>query len=154
MRIVVFSDTHGKIQKCINAINILGKVDMIIHLGDVLRDAQNIEASFPQIPIEYVSGNNDIYSALTEKMIEVCGKKIFITHGHRYGVKTSLKKLSEEARQQNADMCLFGHTHQSFDGAEYGTRFLNPGSAASYVNSTCGIIEIENEKIKTMIWEI
>ncbi len=154
MRIVVFSDTHGSINKCISAVNTLGQVDMIIHLGDVLKDAKNLEVSFPEIPFEYVSGNNDIYSFQTEKMIEVSGKKIFMTHGHIYGVKNSLKNLAEKAKQEQADICLFGHTHKSFDGCEYGVRFLNPGSAKGYVGVTCGIIEIENEKIRTMIWEI
>ena len=50
MKIAVFSDTHRNIDGVIAAVNQYNP-DLIIHLGDHYRDAQNIHNEFPLIPI-------------------------------------------------------------------------------------------------------
>ena len=48
-----------------------------------------------------------------EKIIEVCGKKIFITHGHFYGVKEGMQRLLYRGLELKVDIALYGHTHIS-----------------------------------------
>lgn len=157
MRIVVFSDTHGRISKCISAMERFGKVDMIIHLGDIMRDAEDLKAYFETVPVQAVCGNCELPGGNSaEKTFEVCGKKIYMTHGHIYNVKSTLREIADKVKSEGADIGLFGHTHKSFDGDAYGARLLNPGSCALPAEGvpTCGIIEIENGRLKTMIAEL
>ena len=58
-RILVFSDTHGNISRCIETIDNIKDVDLVIHLGDTVRDAAELEKIYPDIEFKYVSGNND-----------------------------------------------------------------------------------------------
>ena len=49
-RILVLSDTHRKVSLALRVIPAI-KPDAIIHLGDMVSDAEEIEAYFPDIPL-------------------------------------------------------------------------------------------------------
>ncbi len=154
MRIIVFSDSHGSIRNCMNVIKKIKDADMIIHLGDVVSDAEDLQILYPNIPIEYISGNNDYSSNVPrEKVLDIIGKKIFITHGHYYSVKLGYETLLEKAVSLNVDIALFGHTHEPYEAYHKGIHLLNPGSIRlpNRGNPSYGIIEIEKEKIGTCI---
>lgn len=149
MRILVISDTHGDINKAEEAIRSNTGINLIIHLGDYFRDAQKLSDIFPKIPIEYIYGNSDfmIEDVPAEKMLEICGKRIFITHGHRYSVKWDYDKLYRKAEEMKADLLLFGHTHVP-DLIEKGKYYvMNPGSTSDPrddANESYAIIDIDN----------
>ncbi|NJD01155.1 MAG: metallophosphoesterase [Ruminiclostridium sp.] len=152
MKILVLSDTHGDINKAEEAIRNNREVSLIIHLGDYFRDAQKLSALFPEIPIEYIYGNSDfmIDDVPAEKMLEVDGKRIFITHGHRYSVKWDYDKLYRKAEEMNVDLLLFGHTHVADLIEKGGYCVLNPGSTSNPrddSNESYAIIEIDNGKV-------
>lgn len=152
MKILVFSDTHGKINSAINIIESHKNIDLIIHLGDLVRDAQDIEA-IADTRVEYVAGNNDFYTNVpTEKIIEVGGKKLLLAHGHTYRVKHSLQLLMEEGQNNSVDAVLFGHTHKSHEEHIYNILYFNPGSL-TYPEGypSYGLIEIIDDKICSMI---
>jgi len=152
MRILVISDTHGDTNKAEEAIRSNKEVSLIIHLGDYYRDAQKLSGMFPNIPVEYIYGNSDfmIENVPAEKLLEVCGKKIFITHGHRYSVKWDYGRLYKKAEELKADMILFGHTHVP-EIIEKGDVFLlNPGSTSDprdESDESYAIIDIDGDKI-------
>lgn len=159
MKILVISDTHGDTNKAEEAIKKNREVDMIIHLGDYFRDAQKLSSMFPDIPIEYIYGNSDfmIENVPAEKLLEVCGKKIFITHGHRYSVKWDYNRLFKKAEELHADMVLFGHTHipEIVRNGDY--CILNPGSASDPrddSDESYAIVEIENDQVTPRIYRI
>ncbi|OGO81370.1 MAG: YfcE family phosphodiesterase [Clostridiales bacterium GWC2_40_7] len=152
MKILVLSDTHGDTNKAEEAIRSNREVNLIIHLGDYFRDAQKLSSLFPEIPIEYIYGNSDfmIEDVPAEKMIEVDGKRIFITHGHRYSVKWDYDKLYRKAEEMNADLLLFGHTHVADIIEKGGYCVLNPGSTSDPrddSNESYAIIEIDNGRV-------
>ena len=153
-KILVFSDTHGYTDKCIEAINSNTDADMILHAGDCVEDAENLSYIFPKIKFEYVRGNNDLFSnAADEKIINAAGKKIFLTHGHEYGVKYSMKALYSRAVNLNADIAVFGHTHEPFLNDTNKAVIFNPG-ACGMVRSSYGIVTIESGEISTKICRI
>ena len=57
-RILVLSDTHRKVSSAVQ-ITALMHPDAIIHLGDLVEDAHELQACFPDIPVYMVRGNND-----------------------------------------------------------------------------------------------
>ncbi len=148
MNILVLSDSHGKRGKIEEAIEKqIKKPDAIIFLGDGLRDMMGAETK--EIPTYTVSGNCDMggifgdNSAPTEQNLIFGDKRIFFTHGHKYGVKSTLSPLLFEGRSRGADIILFGHTHIAFErtlteGNEYGIKtkkpiyIMNPGSIGEY----------------------
>ena len=152
MKILVISDTHGDTDKAEAVLKKNDDIDLIIHLGDYFRDAQKISSNYPNIPIEYIYGNSDfmIGDVPSEKLLEYEGKKIFITHGHRYSVKWDYDKLHKKAQETGVDLLMFGHTHiaEFVEGKSY--IILNPGSISdSRGDSTesYAIIEINDGKL-------
>ena len=131
MKIAVFSDSHGHPDVMIRAIE-QSTPDMIIHLGDGDTDVSRIEKQFPNIPLKAVRGNCDFGSDLPEsELFSVGAIKIFITHGHIYGVKKVLSPLIDEANGRDADIVMYGHTHIANCSVSGGIYVLNPG--------TCGL---------------
>jgi len=156
MKILVISDTHGDIDKAKKVIRENEGVNLIIHLGDYFRDAEKLSTLFPDIPIEYIYGNSDfmIGDVPDEKILEYFGKKIFITHGHRYSVKWDYDKLYRKAEEMKLDVVLFGHTHVA-DVKKNGRYFvLNPGSISDPRDDSTesyAIIEIDDEGVNSRL---
>jgi len=150
MKIIVLSDSHGDIDKAEEAVRTNSDAGLIIHLGDYFRDAQKLANKFPNIPVEYIYGNSDflVENFQAERLIECCGKKIFLTHGHRYSVKMGYEKLYKKAEELGVDILLFGHTHVTELVKRGNYYILNPGSISEprdYAYESYAIIKIEND---------
>lgn len=157
LRIFVVSDTHGRINLFVNYAKTLEKPDLIIHLGDNVEDAYEIEKEM-NVETIVVKGNCDFVSNAidSEKLLIIEDKRIFITHGHRYNVKYDVSAILHRAKEVNADLVLFGHTHSPFiENEKYDIIIMNPGSPTlprGLNNYSFGIIEV-GEKIETKIIE-
>lgn len=153
MKILLFSDSHGHTDNMVKVIKKSKQVDMIIHLGDVLRDACFIRDTFTNTPVEFVTGNNDWAREVpSEKLLEIEGKKIFITHGHHYNVKNDYGRIILRGKSVKADAVFFGHTHEVEEMFSDGMMVLNPGSISLPVkssNPTCAVIEICDGKLSS-----
>lgn len=154
MRILVFSDTHGMIDSCISTVSRIGAVDMILHAGDVSSDAEDLSYIFPDIPVRYVCGNCEMSRIQHELIVEAEGKRIYLTHGHLHNVKyeAGYSTLIAKAKAANADIAVFGHTHNPLCHNLGDLILLNPGSAR--YGSTYGVLEIENGKIGSAVLDM
>ena len=78
------------------------KPDHILHLGDVVRDAQRLHDALPDIPLDQVRGNCDVgcYDVSEEKELFVMGRRLWMLHGHGYGVKLGIGLMLSEARSR------------------------------------------------------
>ena len=150
MKILVLSDSHSGIhfmRRCVEAI----KPQAIVHLGDHYDDAQTLKELFPHIPMHQVPGNCDRYRCPpwvpAVLCYDVCGVRLFMTHGHKHGVKVNNAMLTAEARTKGAQAALYGHTHEAEVYREEGGMWvMNPGSAG-YGGGSAGLIEVENNTI-------
>ena len=151
-KILIFSDTHDMIRETLDVIEKTPGVNMIIHAGDNIRDAEEIERTFPNIPLVYVKGNNDWFSQVkTDARTVVDGVKIFITHGHDYGVKYEKTLATLKSAAEDADLVVFGHTHKPY--LEYGkVTLVNPGSIT--FGRTYAVCEINDKKVSVRIEEV
>ncbi|MBQ7265584.1 MAG: metallophosphoesterase [Firmicutes bacterium] len=128
MKIFIVSDTHGEIEKTAELIK-KDKYDAIIHLGDHALDAKELKEIFPYTPMYNVKGNCDYdYDVRESSLIQIGGKRIFMTHGHLYRVDWGTDRLIYAAMEKAADVCLFGHTHVPLLELRDDIIFLNPGS--------------------------
>ncbi len=151
MRILVTSDTHGDLFSLKQAVEQQKSADIIIHCGDSRGEVDDIKMMYPQKAVYAVKGNCDFGSMLnTVETITVEGKKIFITHGHLYNAKFTLYNLCCAAREADADIVVFGHTHNAVAEYNDGLYILNPGSLHGY-NASYAYIDIDKSGIMTNI---
>ncbi|WP_342432504.1 metallophosphoesterase [Neobacillus sp. FSL H8-0543] len=153
-KVLVVSDSHG-LTKELEVIRErhMNEVDLMIHCGDSQLMADNKAIT------GYLSvlGNCDFSGYPLETITEISGRKIFVTHGHRYSVKTSLMNLVYKAEEVNADIVCFGHSH--ILGAEVidDRLFLNPGSIRlprERLEKTYVILDIRDDKIMMSVFEL
>lgn len=119
MEFLVLSDSHGRTKNILEAISRqVRRPDGIIFLGDGLRDLMYCDID---IPIYSVAGNCDtgsFYGGLcadTVRIIELAGKRVMLTHGHIYSVKSTLSRLIYAAADNDIDIVMFGHTHEPLE---------------------------------------
>ena len=128
MKVLIVSDTHGRDANLEIVVAQEAPFDMLIHCGDVEGREFFVQA-LAECPCCIVSGNNDFFSDLPrEEEIELEGKRIFVTHGHYYGVSMDVSGVIEEAADRGCQAVFFGHTHKPVVLERNGVLAVNPGS--------------------------
>lgn len=129
MKILVFSDSHGKTLGMYDALE-REQPDAVIHLGDYAEDADLLRRSYPNLTVWGVRGNNDYGAdAALSAVIAPEGVPLYLTHGHMERVTwTSVGVLPKRAREAGCAVALFGHTHRVHQEEAGGVLLLNPGS--------------------------
>lgn len=157
-RYLIVSDIHRKINnfklaledaysKPLDGVIIAGDMELDVTLLVELIKAMAPEGKVPSIHL--VKGNCDgsnaagIPDMTTFEINE--NIKVLLTHGHKYMVKSDLDTLTYVASYQNANLVIYGHTHEYDDHIKSGIRFLNPGSIGSgyYGHLTYMLMSIE-----------
>ena len=148
MKLLVFSDSHGCLSTMEQTV-IREKPDHILHLGDHIRDAEQLREKFP-FPLTAVPGNCDPTSRNAAILLpEFQKKRIYMTHGHLHGVKLQYQRILYAALEAEADLLLFGHTHQPECFYERGLWVMNPGACGRH--GTYGVVELTSEQISCQI---
>lgn len=123
--ILIISDTHGDragVERLLGAY--ADKNDAVIFLGDGIRDFFRDGKCICPVPFYCVCGNCDTFGFSStplvidgygeiraEEIINLGGRRILMTHGHKYDVKYGLDRLTRYAASVDADIALYGHTH-------------------------------------------
>ena len=97
--------------------------------------------------IQNVCGNCDGFTETPDqRILRVEGKRILMMHGHRYNVKLTYASAAYAAREAEADILLFGHTHIPYCEQVDDLWMLNPGSCGGR-GATYGVISLENREV-------
>ena len=164
MRLLVVSDIHGRLERLSRVLDDHKNIDALIFLGDGLSDLERADAYSRGFTVFAVKGNCDGFSFMSRARVEeemtfsFDGYKFLIMHGHTRGVKHSLTNAIYAASEREADVLLFGHTHEPLekyipaddDGAIKKPLYVfNPGSLGSSGDGWgyYGLIEIRNNGI-------
>ncbi len=145
MKILFISDSHHHLSLLVKMME-KEKPERVFAMGDYTKDFEELSYLYPEVPFDIVKGNCDFwdFSFLEEKLIILEGKRIFLTHGHLYGVKTNYDSLREISLKMKYDIILFGHTHREF--LEIKDQILaNPGAAQ---DGKYGILNLQKEKVE------
>ncbi len=131
MRILIVSDTHGQLREYNEVLKKTKPIDYLIHAGDV-EEQESAVAGAAGCPSTIVRGNNDFLTDLRyDEVVELGNHRIFVTHGHLYGVSMDTAMLRDEAISLECDIAVFGHTHRPLiDQSDPRLTLLNPGSLA------------------------
>lgn len=150
MRILVLSDSHSSMRYMRRAMDAV-KPDAVIHLGDHYDDAETLAEEYPHILVHKVPGNCDRYRCPPDTPQILCysigGVKLYMTHGHLHGVKSILSRLISDAKANNAQAALYGHTHIADCRQENGLWIVNPGSCGN-AGGSVAVIETDGGEIQ------
>lgn len=130
-KILVLSDSHGNLPALRNVLQAEPGTTDIIFLGDGANDLQTLTKENPHLKIQAVQGNCDNHFSLpSEMLLQIENTTIFFCHGHGYQVKLTVAALRYAARQKDACIALFGHTHCPYYEYTDGLYLFNPGSVS------------------------
>ena len=148
MKLLVISDLHQLTFNLPKVLRCHPDADAVFFLGDGVDAYVRIMEDFPNFASLPVAGNCDIgasaYGIKPTGEITLEGKRFFYCHGHTYGVKGGLGNLISAARSREADIVLFGHTHDALeqyipeDGDGRALYLVNPGTLGGTPQSTLG----------------
>lgn len=128
MRIFVFSDSHHIINGMIDICR-SEKPDCVFHLGDMVKDAEELQEQYFGA-VCYVRGNNDWGTDAEDEIIYPApgNCRILLCHGHKFGVRGSTDSLYAAAVSRKCSIVLFGHTHARHYEERSGIIIANPGA--------------------------
>lgn len=142
MILAVFSDTHGNTAGMLSAVRRM-RPDVLVHLGDNLRDSAELAREFPELPLHAVPGNCDFARREPDTDTFMAGLvTVFATHGHRYSVKYGLDSLLNAAHFSGAGLVLYGHTHIARIDYYGGMTVVNPGTSGLGPQPSFALIKI------------
>ncbi len=128
--ITIVSDTHSSAGHDLEgeALEAVRSADAVVHAGDFNTEAA-LEAFQELCPVFYaVYGNTDDAAVRerlpSDRVVDHDGVRLAVTHGHR----RSETELSLFGRSNDADVVVFGHSHQPTLIETDGCLLLNPGS--------------------------
>lgn len=150
-RIGLISDTHGLVRPSVHPA--LAGVEVILHAGDVGGDDILQELRLIA-PVHAVSGNTDLPGEYdTEFAATVDGVRIHVSHGHEVGAPTPAKL----AARYDADVLVYGHTHQQLVTRVGDKIVVNPGAAGPRrfkLQPSVGVLTITDGKPEVEIVEL
>ena len=149
---LILSDTHGNVSAIRKLKEIMGESDYVIHLGDNKSDIREFATQYPN-KVYAVNGNCD-GGKVEEKILEVEGFKILLTHGHVFNVKEWLTSLNYYMQEKGIDIALYGHTHIPSVENFNGKYFINPGNMKGFSEKTYCYMVIHNGNITTKIVKV
>lgn len=143
MKVLVISDIHGSSYYAEKIKEIVAREnpDKIILLGDLYYHGPRNNLTQEYAPMKVaeilnslkdkllvVKGNCDAevdemisdFKFEDHLLLDINGKKIYFTHGHRYNI--------EVIPYEDFEVLIYGHIHQGFIQEKEGYLFANPGS--------------------------
>ncbi|SHE48644.1 hypothetical protein SAMN05444392_101674 [Seinonella peptonophila] len=126
MKLLIVSDSHGMADRLKSIVDQV-QPEHILHCGDFCTELEEL----PKQSITYVEGNCDFANAPRETIWEGEDWRVFLTHGHRYQVNTTLLPLRYRGEEEQAQLICYGHTHIPFCEQNNGILIMNPGSISS-----------------------
>ena len=147
-RVAVFADTHHSFKWLPFAVEQLGRVDLLFHLGDFAPDAEQVAEALGGVPSFAVRGNNDSGSVYPKMRIErVEDVWMMLVHGDKF---YTTGQMAEHARDNHCSVVLFGHTHEPLLRADGEILIVNPGSLSlprAGSARSCTLLEVEGKDV-------
>lgn len=149
--VIVISDTHRNLSAIEKLLPKMKENDYVFHLGDHDADILCYQKELGD-KINSVKGNCD--GGGDDLILEIENVKILLTHGDKYGVKSSKLKLLLRAKELGVNLVCYGHTHISEIENIDGITFVNPGCMNGFLTKTYGYLVLNDGKIISAIVDV
>jgi len=153
-RILVIADTHARTPERLlpGMLEMVAEADVVVHCGDYIGAA--VLAELRRLAKNFIGvfGNTDSREVRdllpAETTFEVEGRKVAVTHPHWAGEPFGLEE-EVAARFGDADVVLFGHTHEPYKGISGSVFVLNPGQGYSsfMVSATVAVLTVDGRGV-------
>ncbi len=144
MRILIVSDSHGN-AKVLQQVYQKTQPDHLIHCGDFCTSIDKVPGGSSTV----VRGNCD-YANISEEQIWMADTlSFFVTHGHRYQVKSTLLAVQYRAEELGAQIACFGHSHYPVCEQPGPVLLINPGSLVQprgFYTPTYAMLQLKGSK--------
>ncbi len=154
MKIGVLSDCHEDIATIEGLFKEENDFDHVFFLGDGIAVLRQVLLAY-DIDYTAVKGNNDRgEDEAFDRVVELCGHRFLLTHGHRYHVGKNKCSLLAKAKETNCCVALFGHTHVPFYEKIDGITLFNPGSTfygRQGYKKSYGILLLEKDSLEFVL---
>jgi len=132
MKLLITSDVHGSKDRLAKVIKRHQDVDYHLNAGDMCLD----QHTYAKHLLITVKGNNDFSSIEPyHRILELKDLKVYLTHGHIEHVKYGLESLKNQAKNVDAKLIVFGHTHKRYLETDEDITILNPGALGDFHKS-------------------
>lgn len=147
MKIGILSDTHTKVKKAKQTIDMLKAegAEFLIHAGDIVE--VEILQLLKNTELRYVAvyGNNDTHLVAHHQQYNL------VQEPHYFKLANTKFKLMHLPLHMSADseVVIFGHTHEFFlDFTTNGALYLNPGESCARNKplSECVMLEVKDDE--------
>lgn len=155
MKALILSDSHGWTRQLNDIIQRhQDEIDVIFHCGD-----SELATSASELAgVDTVRGNCDFLGEFPEYIVkDVNGIRFFVCHGHLLNVKMTEMNLIYKAKENDAAIACFGHTHVPVAVMEDNLLIVNPGSIRqprNYPRGTYAIIETNKTQVKVDFYSV
>ena len=154
MRVLIVSDTHGKLHPAI--LELARRSDHAVHAGDIGSPGILQALSEAGKPCTAVRGNNDtpktwpascrqqLESLPLVASLQLPGGILAVEHGDRANPVARRHDLLRH-RHPQARLIVYGHSHRLLIDREQLPRVINPGAAGrsrTYGGSSCIVLQI------------
>lgn len=160
-QILVLSDIHNGVRYAREVIEQHPACKTVLFLGDGVYHIDTFMRDYPDRAFVAVRGNCDFLvegNYPTETVLELCGHRLLLCHGHTFSVKSGTSALLVGAVERGADIALYGHTHVAKEEyvPERGVYLFNPGSIgeACYSMGSYGILHLDEKTVLFSVGEI
>ena len=148
MKIGILSDTHTKVKKAKETLELLiaDGAEFIVHAGDVC-ELETLEL-LKNCGLHYVCvyGNNDAH------LVQFHNSYNLVQEPHYFKLADTKFKLMHLPfyMTPDAEVVIYGHTHEFKSEFINGTLFLNPGESCARNKpiSECAMLEVTPKKFK------
>lgn len=144
---VLLSDSHGHTTGVHELSRLFAENSYVVHLGDGSSDMRPYLGE----SVFVMKGNCDFSFGLPEKVLSIEGVNVFCCHGHKYGVKSGLERLSSRAKELGCTVALYGHTHRADITEVDGVLCINPGALASFTEPSYAYLVFHNNTVTPTI---
>ncbi len=152
MLVLVMSDIHGAKRRFEDIVKQHENANYFISLGDSELKHKLLEKN----DIIAIKGNYPFDKGFTyEHVMDLMGRRLLLTHGHRYRVRSGYDKLYYRMLESESVLALHGHTHIPGYQKIENRYVLNPGSVAqgrSGHPDTYMLLEFGESKVEA-IWK-
>ena len=162
--LLVLSDSHGNTSALEAVLRWAkglegGVIGAAVFLGDGIRDLSRASAATGfTCEWKLVRGNNDdAFSVPDTAVLDFCGHRFFLCHGHRQSIYGGYHTLIAAARNLEADAALFGHTHAPHYENFGGVAIINPGSIGrprGRIGATFALVDCAETPFDVRFWGI
>ena len=144
MKIGIISDTHKKVKKAQNAVELLldAGAEFIIHAGDIVKIETLELLKNCGKPYIVVYGNNDAHLICEQDNYNLVQEPYYFKLAD---TKFKLMHLPF-FMDPDSEIVLFGHTHKFQSQFKNGTLFLNPGEVCAREKpvTECAMLEVQD----------